>query len=71
MRQHLLDCLQNHKLKPFPRLRTLTGQVPPVDITKDIDSTQKWVTPRKHAKKTHYVQITLAMILVPKISTCF
>ena len=51
MRQHLLDCLQNHKLKPFPRLRTLTGQVPLVDITKDIDSTQKWVTPRKHAKK--------------------
>ena len=37
-------------MKPFPRFRTLTDQVPPVDITKDIDSTQKWVTPRKHAK---------------------
>ena len=37
-------------MKPFPRFRTLTDQVPPVDITQDTDSTQKWVTPRKHAK---------------------
>ena len=37
-------------MKAFPRFRTLTDQVPPVDITKDIDSTQKWVTPRRHAK---------------------
>ena len=51
MRQHLLDCLQNHKMKPFPRFRTLTYQVPPVDITKDIDSTQKWVTPTKQVKR--------------------
>ena len=45
MRQDLLECLRNHKMKAFPRFRTLTDQVPPVDITKDIDSTQKWVTP--------------------------
>ena len=51
MRQHLLECLPNHKMKPFPRFRNLTNQVPPVNITKDIDSTQKWVTPRKHAKR--------------------
>ena len=38
-------------MKPFPRFRTLTNQVPPVDITKDIDSTQIWVTSRKHAKR--------------------
>ena len=38
-------------MKPFPRFRTLTDQVPPVDITKVIDSTQKWATPRKHAKR--------------------
>ena len=50
MRQDLLECLQNHKMKGFPRFRTLTDQVPPVDITKDIDSTHKWVIPRKHAK---------------------
>ena len=37
-------------MKPFPRFRNLTDQVPPVDITQDTDSTQKWVTPRKHAK---------------------
>ena len=51
MRQHLLECLQNHKMKPFPRFRILTNQVPLVGITKDIQSTQKWVTPRKHAKR--------------------
>ena len=37
-------------MKPFPTFRNLTDQVPPVDITQDTDSTQKWVTPRKHAK---------------------
>ena len=51
MSQHLLECLQNHKMKPFPRFR---NQVQPVDITKAIDSTQKWVTPRKHAKRKTY-----------------
>ena len=51
MRQHLFECLQNHKMKQFQIFRTLTNQVPLVDITKDIDSTQKWVTPRKHAKR--------------------
>ena len=51
MRQHLLECLQNHIMKPFPRFKTLTNQVPLVDITKVIDSTQKWVTPRKYAKR--------------------
>ena len=51
MRQHLLECFQNHKMKPFPRIRTLRNQVPLVDITKDINSTQKWVTPRKHANR--------------------
>ena len=50
MRQHFLECLQNHKMKPFPRFRTLTDQVPPVLITKDTDSTQKWVTTTKHGK---------------------
>lgn len=38
-------------MKPFPRFRTLTNQVPQVDITKDIDSIQKCATPSKHAKR--------------------
>ena len=38
-------------MKPFPRFRTLTNHIPPVDITKDTDSTQKRITSRKHAKR--------------------
>ena len=70
MRQHLLECLQNHKMKPFPRFRTLTNQVPPVDITMDIDSTQKWVTPGKHTKRKTCTD-NISNDFSPKIGMCY
>ena len=67
MRQHLLECFQNHKMKPFPRIRTLRNQVPLVDITKDINNTQNEL-PLENMQTENHIQITLARKLVPKVS---
>ena len=50
MRNHLLDCLQSNKIKPFPRFNRARSEEQFVDITNNIEDTNKWISSKKFSK---------------------
>ena len=46
-RQHLLQCLQDHKVVPFPRVGMHPECSVPYEYTADIASTEKWSVPKR------------------------
>ena len=50
MRNHLLNCLQSNKIKPFPRFNRTSSEEQLIDITNNIEDTNKWISPKKFSK---------------------